>query len=105
MKKIKVLTGFLRFAQALFLQKAQMILQCMTGNANFPTPTPDLEALGSAISAYAEALSNPSSRANTVLKRQLRTNLTVLLNQLALYVEMNGGNDESVLLSSGFSLS
>ena len=105
MKKIRIVTGFLRLPQTKLLQKAQMILQCMTGNANFPTPTPDLAALSAAITDYAAALANPASKANTALKNQLRAALIALLNQLALYVQMNGNNDETILLSSGYSLS
>lgn len=104
MKKVKIVTSFMRLAQTKLLQKAQMILQCMTGNANFPTPTPDLETLGGVISAYAQVLANPGSKANTALKNQLRSTLIALLNQLALYVQMNGNNDETILLSSGYSL-
>ena len=94
----------MRVAQTKLLQKAQMILQCMTGNVNFPTPAPDLETLGNAINAYAQVLANPLSKANTALKNQLRAALIALLNQLALYVQMNGNNDETILLSSGYSL-
>ena len=65
MKKIKIVTGFMRLAQTKLLQKAQMILQCMTDNVNFPTPTPDLKALGDAVTAYAAALANPKTEANT----------------------------------------
>lgn len=104
MKKVKIVTSFSRLSESKFFQKAQMILQCMTNNANFPTPSPDLTTLGEAITAYAAALANPLSQANTALKNQLRAALTALLNQLALYVEINGNNDETVLLSSGFSL-
>jgi len=94
----------MRLAQTKLLQKAQMILQCMTGNANFPTPAPDLETISSAIADFSEALANPASKANTALKKQLRATLIALLNQLALYVQMNGNNDETILLSSGYSL-
>lgn len=105
MKKIKVVTSFSRFPQTKLLQKAQMILQCMTGNANFPTPTPDLTSLGTAIGDFSQALANPISKANTALKNQLRAVLIALLNQLALYVQMNCNNDETVALSSGYTLS
>ena len=105
MKKIKVVTSFSRFPQTKLLQKAQMILQCMTGNVNFPTPTPDLTSLGTAIGDFSQALANPISKANTALKNQLRAVLIALLNQLALYVQMNCNNDETVALSSGYTLS
>ncbi len=104
MKKIQIITSFMRFTQARLLQKAQMILQSMTGNAYFPTPTPDLATVGNAISAYAEALASQKSVANTAIKKQARVTLIAILNQLALYVSMNGNNDETILLSSGFSL-
>jgi hypothetical protein len=104
MKKVKIVTGFTRLAQTKLLQKAQMILQCMTGNTNFPTPAPDLETIGGAIGDFAGALANPVSKANTALKNQFRATLIALLNQLALYVQMNGNNDETILLSSGYSL-
>lgn len=104
MKKVKIVTGFLRLPQTKLLQKAQMILQCMTGNANFPTPTPDLATLQDAINAFSAALANPLSKVNTALKNQLRAVLIALLNQLALYVQMNCNNDETIAMSSGYSL-
>jgi hypothetical protein len=105
MKKIRIVTGFMRFTQTKLLQKAQAILQGMTGNPNFPTPTPALTELSAANAAFATALANPKSAANTALKKQLRAVLITILNQLALYVQMNGNNDATILLSSGYSLS
>ena len=44
------------------------------------------------------------NKATTVLKNQKRDELTGLLNQLALYVQMTAPGDEAALLSSGFDL-
>ncbi len=104
MKKVRIITRFLRLAQTKVLQNVMMILQCMTGNVNFPTPAPDLKTLGDAIDAYSEALANPASKANTALKKQLRIKLAAVVNLLALYVQMNCNNDETIALSSGFPL-
>lgn len=104
MKKVKIVTSFMRLTQTKLLQKAQMILQSMTGNPNFPTPTPPLTDLSAANAAFATALANPKSASNTALKKQLRASLIALLNQLALYVQMNCNNDEIIALSSGYSI-
>lgn len=104
MKNPRVATGFMPYAETKLLQKANQIALGLTGNPNFPNSIPDLLVLGAAINAYAAILANPTSKLNTAAKKDARNNLVAVLNQLALYVQMNSGNDVIVMLSSGFSL-
>ena len=102
--KPRVRTAFSGYSQLKFLQLAELIIQCMTGNAYFPTPVPTLTAITAAITAYANALYAPSSKANTAAKKTARTALAILLEQLADYVQATANGSEQKMLSSGIPL-
>ena len=71
--KPRVTTSFKNYTQTEFLKKADQILQCMTGNANFPAPDPTLISVEDAINTYAALLAQPVSKENTVQKTSART--------------------------------
>ena len=107
MSTTKVLIGFSNYKDTDLDQKAQHILQCMTGNVNFPSPLPTLADLQTVITAYSNALGKAvdGTRQDTALKNQARAALEDLLRNLGMYVQMNSHNDPAIMLSSGFDIS
>lgn len=107
MTTTKVITSFQRYKDTDLNQKAQHIVDSLTGNAQFPTPIPSLTDLQTAITAYATALAKAvdGSKQDTVIKNQARDTVETLLSKLALYVQLNGNDDPAIILSSGFDIS
>ncbi|HVT86445.1 MAG TPA: fibronectin type III domain-containing protein [Chitinophagaceae bacterium] len=104
MRKTKPLTGFSRFTDSELEQHAQTILQALTGNADFPDPSPSLATLSAAITNFQNVLAKAAlgNHVDTNLKYQSRAALTELLRRLGLYVERTAGGDAAKILSSGF---
>jgi hypothetical protein len=103
MRKQKVATGFTSYAENALLVKSQTIVASMTDNPVYPTPTPTLADVGTAISNYNRNLSATPSKENTQEKKQNRLILIEMLNYLSLYVTSTGGSPAE-WESSGFSL-
>lgn len=84
--------------------KGEYILASMTGNANFPTPTPSLGELGTAVGDYESALfaAEAGGKEKTAAKNAARKALEDALRSLALYVQQKSAGDLTKLLSSGF---
>lgn len=106
MKNPTIILNFRRLSDANLEIKAQAISAAMTGNANFPTPTPDLAAFNTMIQAYSDALSAAKTRdkVKVSIKKDRRAELVALLIQLANYVSFTAAGDRSILMSSGFDL-
>lgn len=106
MLKPKVITGFSRYSDGDLSIKAKHIVTSLTGNSNYATPTPTLSAVSNAITAFDSATEAAvdGDKQSTALKKQKREELEALLNNLSLYVQLNGQDDEVILLSSGFDL-
>lgn len=102
----KVATGFSRLKDLELALKAKYILSSLTGNANFATPTPSLRDIDEAIKNFETALGKAVSgtKSDTAAKNAMRAVLEENLTNLGLYVQLNGKNEESILLSSGFDL-
>ncbi|OIR13263.1 hypothetical protein GALL_56480 [mine drainage metagenome] len=102
----RVKVSFSTYTDSGFYQKSEHILQSMTGNPNFATPTPTLADVQTAITKYSDALGKviDGTKQDTVLKNQARKELEALLHDLGLYVQLNGKNDEAIILSSGFDI-
>lgn len=88
------------------IAKTNDIVAAMTGNANFPTPTPDLPALIAAnteLQTAAEASRYGDSR---MIENRKNKQVIVedLLRQLAAYVTMTATGDGAILATSGFEL-
>src|ERR1019366_6789271 len=100
MAKLKVMIGFTRYKDAELNQKANHILQCMTGNPHFVTTTPKLADIETAINNYGDALGKviDGTKQDTVLKNQARNTLEILLAQLGLYVQLNNNDDPAIIL-------
>ena len=104
MSNIRIKVSFSTYTDSGLYQKAEHILQSMTGNPNFASPTPALTAVQTAITKYSVALGKvvDGTKQDTALKNQARQELESLLHDLGLYVQLNGQNDEAILASSGF---
>ena len=102
----KVSTNFStsKYTDAGISTKATFIVEKMTGNTAFVTPTPSLTEVTTANTKYIAALGTVEygSKEDTVIKNNLRAALTVLLKDLADYVQTTSDGDEAIILSSGF---
>lgn len=84
---------------------AQGIVAAMTGNANFPTPTPTLASVTAAIDAYSATLQTITARQAALReaftqKDQSRAALEQTLTYLANYVEIAAQGDEAKIESA-----
>jgi len=106
MKKIKVLIGFSQYSESRFFFKANNIKTSMTGNGNFPEPSPAPDSLNGAFEDYGALLNKGRgcTKVETAIKQQLRNDITSALQQWGAYVEENGNNDRAILLTGGFDL-
>jgi len=84
---------------------SQHIIDCMTGNTNYPGPIPSLEATKTSKGEFDTSLAAAQFGGieKTAAKNLKRTALEENLKTLGLYVQMNCKNNLSILLSSGFS--
>lgn len=107
MSRTKIITSFGKYNDADLEQKAELIVDSMTNNANFPNPIPPIADVQAATTAYDAAIIKAKEGGKTEqLARELkRQELVVLLEKLALYVQMEADGIETVLASSGFTLS
>jgi hypothetical protein len=98
--------GFGRYTDAALLVIAQAILAALTGNTFFPTPTPTLAALQTAVEAYSEALAAAVDGGKTAVaaKNARKQELMDLLVQLGIYVMLTANGDVEMLSSSAFPL-
>jgi hypothetical protein len=101
---MKITLGFGKYTEANLQVIAQAIQTAMTGNANFPTPTPTLAAFQTSISDYATALSaaKEGGKTNVAIKNQKKEELIAVLIALANYVTFTANGDEVMIVSSGF---
>jgi hypothetical protein len=106
MTVIKVTNGFSRLSDANLLSRAGQINIAMTGNTNFPTPTPTLAALQTALSDFeiAMAKAKTGSELEKAIKNDKREALIDLLHALGNYVLFTANGDRTVALSSGFNI-
>ena len=85
-------------------QFATDIIDGLTGNAAFPTPTPSLASLGTATTNFTTALAAMAQGGTqaTAAKNAARETLLGLLRQEANYVQGAANNVLATILSSGF---
>ena len=89
------------------LQRTQDIVSNMDGNANFPTPSPALADVTTAVNDLQKAYQKALDRSLTAKAEQRTANgkLNDLLRQLRDYVNGVANGDEDIVLSSGFEAS
>ncbi|KAA9037254.1 fibronectin type III domain-containing protein [Ginsengibacter hankyongi] len=109
MKKFlrKVVKSFKKLAEANLLTFSQNVATSMANAiAEFPTPTPPLADINTAIGIYAELLQAAAGRdkVQVVMKNLSKQNLLLLLSQLADYVNLTAQGAEDLLAKSGFTL-
>ena len=91
------------------LAKARQNVTALTGNTNFPTPSPalanittaanELEAAGAEVQAARQ-----TAKEKTSILNQKEDALDQLLTQLAAYVESVAGSNEQLILSAGMDM-
>jgi hypothetical protein len=88
----------------LLVTDTQTILTSLTGNASYPTPSPTLAAVTTALTDFITALADAArgGTALTAIKTSKRTVLVAILRDLATYVQVTCNGDLTVLLTSGF---
>jgi hypothetical protein len=76
----------------------------LTGNVSYPTPSPTLAAIQTALGDFSTALANAADGGITLtsIKNDKRAALAALLRELASYVQVACKGDLTILLSSGF---
>jgi hypothetical protein len=78
--------------------KTGVIISAVTGNPNFPTPTPSLDEISSSLSDFMQ-------EKNIINKIRKRAKLIRLLQSLGGYISYIADGDKQKLLSSGFDIS
>ncbi len=102
----KITTGFSRFSDPDFGNKASGIQIAMTGNADYPNPIPTMADVGTQVTDFLNKLSVAQSRDRNAIaaKNQARLLLTDTLKTLGNYVTLTANGDRQMLISSGFDL-
>ena len=102
---VKAAIGFLTSdSDAQLIVDVHSAITGLTGNASFPTPTPTIVAVTTALSAFQVALADAANGGTefTSIKNAKRAELVSLMRQLASYVTTTAAGDMTKLLSSGF---
>jgi hypothetical protein len=96
--------GFSDYSDAELIAIAQNIVNKMTGNKHFPTPSPTIESVATFLVAFLTALAASISGGppQTIEKNNAREALEKQLHKLGLYVEQNGNYDPVILGTTGF---
>jgi len=78
----------------------------MTGNANFPTPSPTLVEFLAAITALNTAWNESRNRDRLKIEimKLRRADMLALVTQMAAYVQSTSDGDADIILSSGFDI-
>lgn len=86
--------------------RAREFITSLTGNPNFPTPSPSLAEIGTAADELEEAYNN--ARSGDRIKRQIMKDkektLDVLMSKLGAYIQDVSGGDPVKILSSSAGL-
>lgn len=104
MKQLVILNGFDRQPNPYLLVRSRFIQGNMTGNTNFPTPSPSLADLNATINSFDAAVQVAESgdRQAIAVRNQIRATLINQLHLLANYVLFTSAGNEVVAQSSGF---
>lgn len=104
--KNKALIDFSKYSDGDFESKARTIITNMTGNTNFPDPSPAIPDVTLATNIYSEALAAASTgnRSDVADKNEKRQLVTLMLRSLASYVNFTAEGDRAMLLTTGFNV-
>ncbi len=103
--KMKALIGFGKMKDDELVIVCNTIIGAMTGNAKYPTPTPELTDIQVLLDDFTAKLAIARKRGSpedTALKDESRSPLIVVMQQLGYYVNSVAQGHLSTLLSSGF---
>jgi len=91
-------------SDALLITDTGSILTAMTGNPAYPTPTPALALVQTALNGFTAAVADAASGGVTLtaIKNDKRDALVILLRELASYVQVACKGDLTILLGSAF---
>jgi hypothetical protein len=80
------------------------VIALVTGNDKYPTPSPSLATITTAVNAFETAVHDAldGGRIAIATRNAARTELLSLMRQLAAYVQGNCGADLVTLIGSGF---
>jgi hypothetical protein len=103
---LRISNGFDKISDGDLLARANNIMGGMQGNAYFPTPTPTLATLQTAIDAFSDALTVALSGSNydKAIKNQKKAEMIDLLHSLANYVLFIANGDPIIAQSSNFTI-
>ena len=101
---IESYTGFSKLSHNDFDNTAQAIVAALTGNANFPTPTPTLATVNGSILAYQAALAMPDGQPRDAQVAATLATLSKELEQLARNLELTPNVTDAMLATSGFEM-
>lgn len=106
MKNGKISLSFSKFGHSNFQTKAEHIYQSMTASAYFTNPVRPLADIKIAIDNYSDALTNAKGggKVPVAIKDQTREALEQLLFQLGMFVMYIANGDETILVTSGYTL-
>ncbi len=102
---VKPSIGFLTAdSDAQLVKDSQTIVTSMTNNPSYPSPSPTLANITTAINDFSLAIEKAADggKTLTLIKNQKRTALGALMRNLASYVHVACKGDLAVLTSSGF---
>jgi hypothetical protein len=106
MEKVKVCTDFSskKYSDTEISVTATNILDNMTDNLNFTTPTPPIADVRATVSSYLVSLAKAEkgSPDDRVIKSSWRAKLEEQLKDLSLYVQLTSKGDAVIISSSGF---
>lgn len=107
MKKTKITLPLTRISDAELEVRTLGIIAAMTGNAQFPEPSPAIADISNSLQLFSDALalSLTKDKVKVAVKNKYRSNLAFQLSKLASYVEFIAQGDRAILSGSGFSLS
>ena len=108
-KMAKVKLDFRNLPDSEIIQQCTNIKTALTGNASFSTPTPTLTAFGTFITTAQTKLTvsdnaQTASKQATADKDAAIAALLAAASQLATYVDLTAGGDESKIMSAGMNV-
>lgn len=86
------------------IERSRLVVDMMTGNLSYPTPTPALALVTTATDKYDDAYQDSilGGVTDTAMLKLRRDDQYVIVKQLAAYVQEASLGDEEIILSSGF---
>ena len=93
-------------SDSMLIADTNSIVQAMTGNTKYPSPSPTLAVVSTVLASFKTALAAAADGGKTLTsaKNDARANQVSRMRDLASYVQVQCGGDLTVLLSSGFPL-